>query len=48
LLQHLCPLDFSDHLNNAFDPITLDLVKNALDPSHKTEVACRLVVPPLS
>ena len=48
LLQHLCPLDFSDHLNTAFDPITLALVKNALDPAHKSEVPCRLVVPPLS
>ena len=48
LLQHLCPIDLSDHLNIAFSPLTIALVKNALDPTHPTAVLCRLVIPPLS
>lgn len=45
LLQDGCELDFSDHLNIAFDPIARHHVFNALDPSAATPAPCQLVAP---
>jgi triacylglycerol lipase len=40
VLQDVCPLDFSEHVALAFDPVVTQLVLNALDPSHATPVRC--------
>jgi hypothetical protein len=48
LLQHVCALDRSDHLNTVYSPVVLGLVKNALDPAHAHRVHCQLVLPGLS
>jgi len=43
-LQDICPLDFSEHLGTAFDPIALQLIYNALDPSTAVAPTCGLVL----
>ncbi|MEV0246062.1 lipase [Nocardia sp. NPDC050712] len=41
VLQDLCPLNFSEHLFVAADPVVGQLVLNALDPEHATPVDCQ-------
>ena len=43
-LQNQCPLDLSDHLEIAADPVALADVLNALDPAHPVRVPCLLVL----
>ncbi|MDT4939748.1 MAG: triacylglycerol lipase [Pseudonocardiales bacterium] len=45
VLQNQCPLDLSDHLEIAADPVASVDVLNALDPAHPRAVPCRLVLP---
>lgn len=45
VVQDQCPLDFSEHLGMALDPITLQDILNALDPAHPKAPACTLVLP---
>jgi len=40
VVQDVCPLDFSEHLLVAFDPVVTQMFLNALDPKHATEVKC--------
>jgi triacylglycerol esterase/lipase EstA (alpha/beta hydrolase family) len=40
-----CPLDFSDHLEIAADPIALADMLNALDPANPVQVPCLTVLP---
>ncbi len=40
-----CPLDFSDHLEIAADPVALADMLNALDPSSPVKVPCLAVLP---
>jgi pimeloyl-ACP methyl ester carboxylesterase len=40
VVQDLCPLDFSEHLLVAFDPVVTQLFLNALDPKNATPVTC--------
>ena len=47
LLQNQCPLDATDHLEIAYDPIALADMLNALDPAHPVQ-APRMVVLPLT
>ena len=44
-LQNQCPLDQSDHLEIAADPVALADVLNALDPAHPVRVPCLVVLP---
>ena len=44
-LQNQCPLDLSDHLEIAADPVALADVLNALDPAHPVRVPCLAVLP---
>lgn len=44
-VQDQCPLDASDHLELAYDPVALADVLNALDPSHPVPVPCETVLP---
>ena len=44
-LQNQCPLDLSDHLEIAADPVALADVLNALDPAHPVRVPCLVVLP---
>jgi triacylglycerol esterase/lipase EstA (alpha/beta hydrolase family) len=44
-VQNQCPLDQSDHLELAADPVALADVLNALDPAHPVPVPCLLVLP---
>jgi triacylglycerol esterase/lipase EstA (alpha/beta hydrolase family) len=44
-LQNQCPLDASDHLEIAADPVALADVLNALDPAAPVPVPCLLVLP---
>lgn len=39
-VQDTCPLDPVGHVGLAFDPSVAQLVANALDPTHKSQVAC--------
>ncbi|MEU7144978.1 alpha/beta fold hydrolase [Nocardia sp. NPDC046473] len=39
-LQDVCPGDFSEHMAITSDPVTIQLVLNALDPEHKAPVPC--------
>ena len=43
-LQNQCPLDLSDHLEIAADPVPLADVLNALDPAHPVRVPCLVVL----
>jgi triacylglycerol lipase len=40
VLQDVCPLDFSEHLAVAFDPVVMQMVLNALDPSTARAPKC--------
>ena len=44
-VQNQCPLDLSDHLEIAYDPVALTDVLNALDPAHPVQVPCMTVLP---
>lgn len=44
-LQDQCPLDLTDHLEIAADPVALADVLNALDPAHPVRVPCLTVLP---
>jgi len=44
-LQRQCPLDLTDHLEIAADPVALADVLNALDPAHPVRVPCLTVLP---
>ena len=46
-LQKQCPLDLTDHIGIAFDPVALTDMLNALDPGHHLPVPCLLVPPAL-
>jgi triacylglycerol esterase/lipase EstA (alpha/beta hydrolase family) len=46
-LQKPCPLDLTDHIGIAFDPVALTDMLNALDPGHHITVPCLLVPPAL-
>ncbi|MFY0406374.1 esterase/lipase family protein [Solicola sp. PLA-1-18] len=48
LLQDVCPLDATDHLGIAYDPIAIRLVRNALDPSTAQAPSCTFVPPVIS
>lgn len=45
VVQNQCPLDFSEHLTMAFDPVVAQDVLNALDPGQRQPVPCTLVLP---
>jgi triacylglycerol esterase/lipase EstA (alpha/beta hydrolase family) len=45
VLQNVCPLDQTDHIGIADDPVALHLVLNALDPAHPQAVPCVPVLP---
>jgi triacylglycerol lipase len=45
VLQQVCPLDLSDHLEIASSPNAAQVVLNLLDPTHATPVRCRLTLP---
>ena len=40
-----CPLDLSDHLEIAADPVALADMLNALDPASPVQVPCLTVLP---
>jgi triacylglycerol esterase/lipase EstA (alpha/beta hydrolase family) len=44
-VQNQCPLDKSDHLELAYDPVALADVLNALDPANPVPVPCLPVLP---
>lgn len=44
-LQQVCPIDFATHIAMTHDPITLRLVRNALDPARAVTPQCRFVSP---
>lgn len=44
-VQAKCPIDFSEHLGLAFDPVAAVHVLNALDPAHPRPLRCVLVTP---
>jgi len=44
-LQNQCPLDLTDHIGIAFDPVALTDMLNALNPGHPIPVPCLLVLP---
>ena len=44
-VQNQCPLDQSDHLEIAADPVALADTLNALDPAHPVAVPCLPVLP---
>ena len=44
-VQNQCPVDHTDHLEIAYDPVTLADVLNALDPAHQVRVPCLPVLP---
>jgi triacylglycerol esterase/lipase EstA (alpha/beta hydrolase family) len=45
LVQNQCPLDGSDHLEIAADPIAMTDMLNALDPSAHLPIPCQVVLP---
>jgi hypothetical protein len=45
VLQDVCPNDISEHGAEAFDPVVLQLVENALDPATAQPVKCGLLPP---
>jgi triacylglycerol esterase/lipase EstA (alpha/beta hydrolase family) len=45
VLQNVCPLDQTDHIGIADDPVALHLVLNALDPARPQAVPCVPVLP---
>ena len=44
-LQNQCPMDHSDHLEIANDPVAMADMLNALDPAHPVQVPCLVVLP---
>jgi triacylglycerol esterase/lipase EstA (alpha/beta hydrolase family) len=44
-LQQQCPLDATDHLEIAYDPVAMADMLNALDPANPVPVPCLLVLP---
>lgn len=44
-LQNQCPLDASDHLEIAADPVAMADMLNALDPAQPVKVPCLVVLP---
>ncbi len=44
-LQQQCPLDASDHLEIASDPVAMADMLNALDPAQPVKVPCLAVLP---
>ncbi len=40
VLQDVCPADISEHVAEAFDPVVVQIVLNALDPRHAKPVSC--------
>ena len=40
VLQDLCPLNLSEHLAMAFDPVAAQITFNALDPAHARPIEC--------
>jgi triacylglycerol esterase/lipase EstA (alpha/beta hydrolase family) len=46
-VQKQCPLDLTDHIGIAFDPVALTDMLNALDPGRPIPVPCLLVPPAL-
>jgi hypothetical protein len=44
-VQNQCPLDQSDHLELAYDPVAMAEMLNALDPSNPVSVPCVPVLP---
>lgn len=44
-LQNQCPLDGSDHLEVASDPVAMADMLNALDPAQPVKLPCLLVLP---
>jgi triacylglycerol lipase len=47
VLQDVCPNDLSEHVAEAFDPVVVQLILNALDPAHARPVSCA-GLPPLA
>ncbi|HWE65047.1 MAG TPA: alpha/beta fold hydrolase [Acidimicrobiales bacterium] len=45
VVQNQCPLDFSEHVTLAFDPVVGQNILNALDPGNAHPVPCTLVLP---
>lgn len=44
-LQQQCPLDGTDHLEIAYDPVAMADLLNALDPAQPVRVPCLVVLP---
>ena len=44
-VQNQCPLDQSDHLEIAYDPVAMADMLNALDPASPVRVPCVPVLP---
>ena len=44
-VQDQCPLDFTEHVEIAADPVASVDVLNALDPAHPRAVPCQVVLP---
>jgi triacylglycerol lipase len=40
VLQDLCPLNLSEHLAMAFDPVAAQITFNALDPANREPIVC--------
>lgn len=40
VIQDVCPTDVSEHVAVAADPVVSQLILNALDPKHATDVTC--------
>jgi triacylglycerol esterase/lipase EstA (alpha/beta hydrolase family) len=40
VLQNVCPNDIDEHAAEAFDPVVVQLIFNALDPAHAQPVSC--------
>jgi triacylglycerol lipase len=40
IVQDVCPLDVSEHVAVAFDPVVAQMIENALDPAHAQQVRC--------
>ncbi len=47
-VQDFCDLDFTDHVGIPYDPITLRIVRNSLDPAHAVTPPCFFVPPVVS
>ena len=42
VIQDVCPLDHSAHTNIPYDPMTFQIVINALDPERAAPVICTI------